>query len=165
MVSTIKHQHKAWRRAPLSHRSHGPYSGPVPTDDDPTRPTRPSGTALRLLVVAGTVVALEAGALIALAVAEVVSLDDARVGLGVSTAAFLGGFGLVLLLAVQRILAGHAWARGMLVFSQLICLLLSLNFRGDVWWIPTSLAGGAVLALACLLSPPVTRALSEDEAV
>ena len=69
---------------------------------------------------------------------------------------------MVLLYAVSRILAGHAWARGLLVFSQLLCLGLAFNVRDEVWWMPLVLAGPAVVALGCLLAPPVTSALATD---
>lgn len=144
-----------------------PTSQPADPPDDtedpmayvPPPPTPPTGTARRLLLVAGVVISLEALGLIALAVAEASVITPGRVGLGVSTAFFLGAFGVMLLAALNRVLKGHGWARGFLVFSQLIQLLLSYNFRGDVWWIPVGLAGTAVIALACLLSRPVTRAL------
>lgn len=128
----------------------------------PPPPTPPTGTARRLLLVAGAIISVEALGLIALAVAEASVITPGRVGLGVSTAFFLGAFGVMLLAALNRVLKGHSWARGFLVFSQLIQLLLSYNFRGDVWWIPTGLAAAAVVALACLLSRPVTRALGSS---
>lgn len=133
-----------------------------PETTPPARPTPPTGSARRLLSVAGLIVSAEALGLLALAVAEASVIDPGRVGLGVSTAVFFGFFGVVLLFAVSRVLKGHSWARGLLVFTQLIQLLLSYNFRGDVWWIPTLLAVSALVALACLVAPPVTRALSDD---
>lgn len=133
-----------------------------PADD---RPTRPTGTARRLLTVAGLLIMLQALALIAFAVAEANAVDAARVGLGVSTAFFFGVLGLGLLFAVSRILAGHAWARGLLVFSQLLCLVLAFNVRGEAWWIPTAMVTSALVSLGCLLSPPVTRALGVDDPV
>ncbi len=131
--------------------------------DHVSPPVPPTGTARRLLLVAATVVSLEAVALIGLAVAEASVVTAGRVGLGISTAIFLGLFGIMLLAGANRVLKGHSWARGFLVFSQLIQLLLSFNFRGDVWWIPTSLATSAVVVLVCLLAPPVTRALGDDQ--
>ena len=131
----------------------------------PASSPRPTGTARTLLVVAGLVVAGQALALIAIALVEATAIDPSRVGLGVSTALFLGFFGVVLLVAVGRVLAGSSGARSGLVFAQLLCLGLSWNFRGDAWWITTVLAGSAVVAGACLLAPPVTRALNPDEGV
>lgn len=123
---------------------------------------RPEGSARTLLTVAGLVVGAEALALLGLAVAELRAVDPSRVGLGVSTAVFFGGFGIVLLYAVSRILAGHAWARGFLVMSQLLCLLLAFNVRDEAWWMPAGLAGAGLVSLGCLLAPPVTRALARD---
>lgn len=141
-----------------------------PLGDDAPDPTPapvgpPRGTARALLLVAGAVVAVEGGGLVALAALEVASIQGERVGLGVSTAVFLGGLGLLLLVAVGAILRGHAWARGLLVFSQFLCLVLSFNFRGDAGWITPTMAGASLLALACLLSPPVTRALGGRDPV
>ncbi|MGJ9413823.1 hypothetical protein ACHAAC_14055 [Aeromicrobium sp. CF4.19] len=134
-----------------------------PIGHDPSAaPTPPRGAARRLLLVAAVVISAEALGLIALGVTEATLIDPGRAGLGISTAIFLGFFGVLLLVGVARVLKGEAWARGLLVFSQLIQLLLSYNFRGDVWWIPTTLAVSALLALGCLLSPPVTRALNAD---
>ncbi|WP_374999860.1 hypothetical protein [Aeromicrobium sp. CTD01-1L150] len=138
---------------------------PTPDEHDPAHPVPPAGTARRVLLVAGVIISAEALALIALAVLEASAVVSERLGLGISTALFLGLFGVLLLVGVNRVLNGHAWARGLLVFSQLIQLLLSFNFRGDVWWIPTALAASAVVALGCLLSPPVTRALITDQGV
>lgn len=141
--------------------SASPEPAPEPLPD-PDHPDRPRGSARTLLTVAGVVVSAEALALLALAAAELQSVDSSRVGLGVSTAVFFGGFGVVLLFAVSRILAGHAWARGLLVFSQLLCLLLAFNVRDEAWWMPVTLAGAGLVSLVCLLSPPVTRALARD---
>lgn len=110
-------------------------------------------------MVAGLVVAVQASGLLWIAVLELRSVAADRVGLGVSTAGFLGAFGVLLLVAVVRILAGQAWPRGFLVFSQLLCLVLSFNFRGDAAWITPTMALGALVALGCLVAPPVTRAL------
>lgn len=144
---------------------HTPYPDAVTSSSDPSSPARPTGRARTLLTVAGLVMAVQALALIGLAVAEVAAIDASRVGLGASSALFLAAFGLALLFAVSRVLRGESWARGLLVFSQLIVLLLSWNFRDDVWWIPATMAGAGLLVLGCLLSPPVTRALSDDDAV
>lgn len=140
------------------------HAADVPPDHVPP-PSPPTGTARRLLLVVALVVSLEALALIGLAVAEASVVTAGRVGLGVSTAVFLGLFGVMLLAGANRVLKGYSWARGFLVFSQLIQLLLSFNFRGDVWWITPSLAASAVVVLVCLLAPPVTRALGDDHGV
>lgn len=154
-------EHKGCASRPFVGWVTRPYAGAVTTPLEPAGPTPPTGTARTLLTLAGLVVAAQALALIALAVAEVAAIDASRVGLGASTAVFLGAFGIALLLGVSRVLKGESWARGLLVFTQLIVLLLSWNFRADDWWIPVTMAGGALLVLGCLLSPPVTRALAD----
>lgn len=110
---------------------------------------------------AGLVVAIQASALLVLTIAELWAIDSRRVGLGVSTAVFFGAFGLLLLAAAAQILRGRSWARGFLVFSQLLAVVLSFNFRDDAWWLPLGLGGSAVLALGCLLSRPVSAALND----
>lgn len=138
--------------------------GPDRPDDVPeVAPLR--GRARTLVLVAGVVVLAQALALLALTALELASVDSARVGLGASTAVFLGALGLLLLLALARLLGGHGWPRGFLVFAQLLCLALSTNFRGDAAWITPTLAGGACVALVCLLSPPVTQALGRHDPV
>lgn len=153
-----------------------PYPGAVTPNPDPTPADEPSGStgqtsaaprgrARTLLVVAGAVVSVQALGLLGIAALELRSVEADRVGLGVSTAGFLGVFGVLLLVAVVRILAGQTWPRGFLVFSQLLCLALSFNFRGDAAWITPAMAVGALVALGCLMSPPVTQALGDRDPV
>lgn len=125
----------------------------------------PRGTARLLLLVAGVVVVAQAAVLLTIAFLEVASIESDRVGLGASTAVFMGALGLLLLVALVQVLRGRTWPRGFLVFAQLLCLVLSFNFRGDAGWITPTMAGGAAVALACLLSPPVTQALGGHEPV
>lgn len=138
---------------------------PRPSDRTPDGPVAPRGRARTLLLVGGTVVALQAVGLLTIAALELASIEADRVGLGVSTAVFLGALGALLLVGVVQVLRGHAWPRGLLVFAQLLCLALSFNFRGDAAWITPTLGGGALVALVCLLSPPVTQALGRHDPV
>lgn len=115
-------------------------------------------------MVAALVVGGHAAVLVGLAVAELLSLDGARLGLGVSTAIFLGGLGGLLLVAIVQSLRGARWTRGFLVFSQLLALVLTFNFRDDVWWLPVGLGGSALVALGALLSPAVAAAFEERPA-
>ena len=48
------------------------------------------------------------------------------------------------------------------MFAQLIQLGLAWNFRGDPAWLAPVIAAPAVVVLACLLAPPVNRALNEQ---
>lgn len=130
-----------------------------------TSPGRPSGTARNLLLAAAAIVSTEALIFAVLAVLEVFSVSSERIGLGVSTTVFLLVIAAGLLWAASRIVQGEAWARSPLVFAQLIQLGLAWNFRGDPAWLAPAIAVPAVAVLACLLAPPVTRALSDDQPV
>lgn len=109
-----------------------------------------------------TIVSLEALALLALAVADLADLDGDRIGLGIGAALLLGLYAAAMLWAATRVLNGHSWGRGFLVLTQLIQVLIAYNARDNVWWVPTLLATTGVVALVCLLAPPVTAALVDD---
>lgn len=143
----------------LSDVSHGAYAGAV------TRPERPAGTARALLLTAAVIVLLEAVVFLVLGVLEALDVSSERVGLGVGTTLFLLAIGAGLLWAARRVTEGDAWARSPLVVAQLIQLCLAWNFRGDPAWLAPAIALPAVLVLACLLAPPVTRALSDESSV
>ncbi len=130
-----------------------------------TSPGRPSGTARNLLLAAAAIVCTEALIFAVLAALELFSVSSERIGLGVSTTVFLVVIAAGLVWAASRIVRGDAWARSPLVFAQLIQLGLAWNFRGDPAWLAPAIALPAVAVLACLLAPPVTRALSDDRPV
>jgi hypothetical protein len=130
-----------------------------------TSPGRPSGTAKILLVSAAAVVCLEALTYGVLAVLELLAVSSDRVGLGVGTTIFLLVVAAGLAWAASRVALGEAWARSPLVLAQLVQLGLAWNFRGDPAWLAPVIALPAVVVLACLLAPPVTRALADDQAV
>jgi hypothetical protein len=130
-----------------------------------TSPGRPSGTASNLLITAAALVSVEALIFAVLAVLELFNVSSDRVGLGVGVTLFLLVIAGGLLYAGWRVAHGDAWARSPLVFAQLLQLGLAWNFRGDPAWLAPSIALPAVVVLACLLSPPVTRALTDQNPV
>jgi hypothetical protein len=130
-----------------------------------TSPGRPSGTARHLLLIVAVIVSLEGAVFGVLAVLELFSVSSDRVGLGVGATLFLLIVAAGLLWAAWRVVEGDAWARSPLVFAQLIQLGLAWNFRGDPAWLAVALAVPAIVVLACLLSPPVTHALRDDDPV
>ncbi len=141
-------------------------TGPGP-DEAGGREVDPAArrAARPFLVVVAVVVIAQAAAVLSLTAAELASVEAGRVGLGVSTAVFLGALGVLMVTAVVQLLRLRAWPRGFLVFSQLLCLVLSFNFRGDAGWITPTLALPALVALGCLVAPTVTRAIGRDEPV
>jgi hypothetical protein len=130
-----------------------------------TSPGRPSGTARILLLTAAVIVSIEGVTFGILAALELFSVSSDRVGLGVAATLFLLLVAAGLLWAAWRVAEGDAWARSPLVFAQLIQLGLAWNFRGDPVWLSFAVAVPAVAVLACLLAPPVTRALRDDQPV
>jgi len=127
---------------------------------------RPAGVARALLLVAALAVAIEASFFIGWAVLDLLDLSSERLGLGIGTAVFLAAYGLGQLIASRGLLRGSSWARGPLVMTQIIQLLLAWSYR-DVAAVPVIVAmvAGAVVALACMLAPPVTQALGADDRV
>lgn len=114
---------------------------------------------------AAAVVAVESLTFLVLAVLEAADVSSERVGLGVGTTLFLLVIGGGIAWAAWRVTEGDAWARSPLVLSQIILLGLAWNFRGDPPWLSPLVAAPAVVVLAALLSPPVTRALSGPSSV
>jgi hypothetical protein len=84
------------------------------------------------------------------------------VGLGVGATVFLLIVAGGLAWAAYRVALGESWARSPLVLAQLVQLGLAWNFRGDPAWLAPAIAAPAVVVLACLLAPAVTRALADD---
>lgn len=104
------------------------------------------------LVVAASVVALEALVLIALGVVELTSLDSARLMMGLSTALFFLAGGAGLGVAAWALWHVRRSGRGPVLMAQLVALGLAWNFRAE----PTTavavvLAVAAVVVLAGLL--------------
>jgi hypothetical protein len=128
-----------------------------------TSPGRPSGTARNLLICAGAVVCAEGLVFAVLAVLELFSVSSDRAGLGIGATVFLLIVAAGLAWAASRVVLGESWARSPLVLAQLVQLGLAYNFRGDPAWLAPLIALPAVVVLACLLAPPVTRALMDDQ--
>ncbi len=114
---------------------------------------------------AAAIVSIEAVAFAVLAALELANVSSDRLGLGIGTTLFMVAIAVGLLWAGTRVVIGEAWARSPLVFAQLILLGLAWNFRGDAAWVTPSIAAPALVVLACLLAPPVTRALGRGPTV
>lgn len=165
--------HRSYQTGARALRAWAPYAGRVSDHLPPEPPDGPrddhevgaEATPWALLGVVAAVATAQGLALVGLAAAELLSVDAARVGLGVSTAIFFAALGGLLLAGAAAILRLQSWARGFLSFAQLLCLALSFNFRGEAGWITPTMAVPALVALGCLVSPSVTRALGRDEPV
>ncbi|MDN5852216.1 MAG: hypothetical protein L0K86_05085 [Actinomycetia bacterium] len=136
-------------------------SDPNP-DDDGGRP--PPSDARPYLLVGCGVVALEALTLLALGIAELLSVEADRVGLGVSTAVFFLVIGGGLGWCVRGLWRRSSWVRGPVVLAQLIALGLAWNFRTvSPKVIAVALLIAAIVALVAVLSPATTAALNAED--
>ncbi|MCD6641093.1 MAG: hypothetical protein LT071_14420 [Nocardioides sp.] len=128
------------------------------TQPGPARDRRSAAPAP--LVVAASVVALEALVLVALCVVELASLDSARLMMGVSTALFFLAGGVGLGAAAWALWNARRSGRGPVLMVQLVALGLAWNFRAEpTTAIAVVLAVAAVVVLAGLLSRDSMAAL------
>ncbi|HWJ83216.1 MAG TPA: hypothetical protein VNS55_13350 [Nocardioides sp.] len=113
------------------------------------------------LTVAASVVAVQGGVLLLLGVLELADVSPDRRSMGLSTAAFLMGYGVVLLAAAFALWRRATWARGPVLFTQLVSLGLAWSVR-DTVLVAVVLAISALVALAGVLHPDSIAALSGD---
>lgn len=122
------------------------------------------GGAPAPLVVAASLVAVEAMLLVLHGVAELVSVSGERVTMGVTTAAFFLAYGGGLAFCAWAVTRLRSWARAPIVVSQLIQLLVAWSFRGGATTlIAVALGLVAVLVLLGVFNPASLEALSDED--
>lgn len=105
-------------------------------------------------------VALEAVALLVLAVSALLTMHGDRVVLGATNAAFFCAYGAGLGVCARGLLQLRSWSRGPVVLAQLIQLGIAWSFAGTgTAWLTVALAVPAVLVLGVVLAPSTTSAL------
>ena len=115
------------------------------------------------LVVAASLVGVEAVILASLGILELASLRLARLTMGATTALFFVAAAAGLAWCAWALWRVRRWARGPVVMAQLICLGLAWNFWGeDTKPISIGLALVALVVIAGLLHPESTAALEAD---
>lgn len=118
------------------------------------------------LAIAVLIVTVEATAYVVLAVWGLTDISAGGVPTAIGIAVFLAAFGLAQVFACWKLWRWQSWARGPLVFTQLILLGLAWGLRNsDEPWIAIVMVVCAIATLACLLAPPVTRALLDEDGV
>lgn len=131
-----------------------PTSQPHPSQ---RRATPPS------LVVAASLVAVEAVLLVVYGVLELVAVHVGRLTMGVTTSAFFMAYGLVLLFCARALLRLRSWARAPVVLAQLIQVLVGWGFRGPgTTWVAVAMVVIGVLVLVGIFHPASVRALSRE---
>jgi hypothetical protein len=109
------------------------------------------------------VVAAEGVVVVVLGFAEALTLDSARLVLGLTTTLFLLAYGGGLLLVARGLFRASTWSRGPAVFTQLIQVLMAYSFwGGSTKVISVVLAVSAVGVLAAIFQKASTEALRDD---
>ena len=108
---------------------------------------------------AASLVAVQGFVLMALAVGEVADLDADRRAMGLSTAGFFAGYGVLLLVAAWGLWRRAAWSRGPALITQLILVGLAWNIREHLV-AAVSVAVVALVVLAGVVHPDSIEALS-----
>jgi len=107
-------------------------------------------------------VAVEGVLLAVYGVLEAASVSSGRVTMGVTTAAFFLLYGGGLVVCGWALWRRGSWARGPVVFAQLLQLGIAWNFRGgDTTVIAIGLAVVALVVVVGVLHPASTQALGE----
>jgi hypothetical protein len=115
------------------------------------------------LVVAASLVGVEAALLVLYGIAETAAVSGNRVAMGVTTAVFLVVYGVGLGFCAWTLVRLHSWARAPLVLAQLIQLGLAWSFRGGAGTgIALGLALVAVVVLAGIFHPASLDALADE---
>jgi hypothetical protein len=125
-------------------------------DLDPPRPAPPP------LLVAASLVAVEAVLLMVYGVLEAADVHADRAAMGVTTAAFFEILALVLLACAWLVVRSHAWARSPIIVAQVMFLGLAWSFRsGSTTWVAVALGVVALVVIAGLLHPASLDALTD----
>ena len=118
------------------------------------------------LVVAASLVGLEAFLLTGLGILELANLRSIRLTMGVTTAVFFLAAAAALAWCAWALWRVRRWARGPVVMAQLIQLGLAWNLRdGSTRILAVGLAVVAVVVIIGLLHPSSTDVLEQDSRV
>jgi hypothetical protein len=115
------------------------------------------------LVVAASLVAVEAVLLVLQGVAEVISVSGERLAMGLTTTLFFLVYGVGLAFCAWALSRLHSWARAPIVVAQLIQLAVAWSFfGGSTTPVAIGLTVLAVLVLAGIFHPASIDALADD---
>lgn len=120
-------------------------------------PTQAAPLPLRI---AAIVVLVEGVVTFGYGVSEAVHITSARLVMGATTALFFALYGAGLVLCAWLLHRVNSYARGPVLFSQLVWLGLAWNFRhGETTWIAVLLAIAGGVTLVGMLHPRSIEAL------
>lgn len=128
----------------------------MPTESTPSTAPRPLKLASAVVAGEGLVVAV-------LGIVEAITINDDRLTLGLTTAAFLILYGGGLLLVARGLYRVSTWSRGPAVFAQLIQLLMAYSFwGGSTKPVSVILVVAAVAVLVGIFQKVSMEALADD---
>ena len=108
-------------------------------------------------------VLLETVVFLLLGVAELASLSTDRLVMGITTAVFFLGYGVLIGLCARGMARRRTWGRSIVVMGQLIQLGVAWNFwGGETKLVSVVLALVAAVVLVAVFHPASTRALVDD---
>ncbi len=129
---------------------------------DPRPPAASRRRAPAPLVVAASLVAVEAVLLVLQGFAEVIAVSGDRLTMGLTTTLFFLMYGGGLAFCAWSVTRLNSWARAPIVVAQLIQLLVAWSFRGgSTTPVAIALALVAVLVLVGIFHPASLAALAE----
>ena len=136
-----------------------PDQPPLPGPDD-----HRDGRVPAPLVVAVSVVALEALLLVLFGLAELRSLSATKATMGITTSLFFAVYGVGLGVFAWLLYRRQSWVRAPVVLAQLIQLGVAWSFReGATTFVSVLLTVVAVVVLVGVFHPASLRALAEVE--
>lgn len=109
------------------------------------------------------VVLVQALVFLGLGIAEIVSLSTTRLVMGLSTAAFFLGYGVVLAACVRGMALRSSTGRSVVMMGQLIHLGLAYSYRNVLPTLAAVLAVSAVVAIVGIMHPASIAALDDEE--
>ncbi len=118
----------------------------------------------RTLRIAATIAGVQGLVMVGLGVAELVSLDAARLEMGASTTFFFAAGGVGLLACAWALARLRTWGRGPVLLAQLVQLGLAWNLRSSQFgWLAVLMALVAVVGLVCLVQRQSIEALDSRD--
>ena len=135
------------------------------TPEQPPLPAPDRGRVPPPLVVACSLVALEAVSLVVFGVVELRSVETSKLTMGITTSLFFAVYGVGLGVFAWLLHRRQSWTRAPVVLAQLIQLGVAWSFRsGDTAFVSVLLTVVAVVVLAGIFHPASLRALAEEDA-
>ena len=133
-----------------------PAQSPVPSPDRAAAPAP--------LVVAASVVAVEAAMLVIFGVVELRSIETSKLTMGLTTSLFFGVYGVGLGLCAWQLYRLRSWTRAPVVLAQLIQLGVAWSFReGATTFVSVLLTVTALVVLGGVFHPASMRALARAD--